>query len=404
MSNHHGISRLLLPRLLIVGALFASISIMGGVSGVRAQSSAPLPSEAVPNVATLPQKIPQSWVFAHDASFFSLTTGKIMLIDTLSESRNVRGMIGAAQMAGFQQSKKRDELYIAETFLSRGTRGDETDVISIYDTKTLKFKKEIILPGKKRLQIVTQKAAFQLTRNEKFALVFNFTPASSVTVVDMVRREVVNEIDVAGCMLIYPMGKNGFATLCGDGALLAVNLNRYGQVKSQKRSRKFNDISDNPLFMKTAWHKGVAYFTSFKGNIQAIDLSKDKFKVLRSWKIPSNHRNALPNARPSGWQIITADARGNLYVVMRANAGNGDHKFGGAAIYVLDPSAKKLIDVLALDVDAFSIQATNSKSRPTLAVTNINMELDIFDLKTNAKLRTVGGWGPAMPLALHGAK
>ena len=85
---------------------------------------------------------------------------------------------------------------------------------------------EVVLPGAKRMQVVPQKAALQVTRDGAFAFVFNFTPGSSVTVVDLARRAVVNEIAVPGCMLTYPMADTGFVTLCGDGSLQAFELDR----------------------------------------------------------------------------------------------------------------------------------------------------------------------------------
>lgn len=381
-----------------------ALVMLNGISFAQLSPAfAQLSPEPIPNIATLPSKIPQSWLFAHDVAFYSLTAGKVMLIDPLSESRNVRGMIRAAQFASFRQSKKANELLVAETFLSRGTRGEQVDVLTIYDASTLKQKGEVILPGNKRMQVVTQKAVLQLTRDEKFALIFNFSPASSITVVDLKSRKIVNNIDVPGCMLIYPLGKRGLATLCGDGAVLSISLDQNGQVKTKSKSQAFNDIDNDPLFMKAAWHNGIAYFTSFKGKIQPIDMSGKKAKVMNSWPISDKHVSALPSARPSGWQIISADKQGLLYVIMRANAANGDHKYGGGAIYVLDTRSQKLIDVILLDIDGFSIEATKGRDS-VLAVTNINMELDVFDLTTRNKLKTIGGWGPAMPLALHGAQ
>ena len=366
-------------------------------------ASAQLAPEPIPNVSTLPKEIPQSWVFAHDNAFFSLTTGRLMLIDLLSENRNFRGVVRASLMGPFQQSLKRGELYVAESFYSRGTRGKQIDVLTIYQTNTLKEKAEVILPDNKRLQAVIQKAALQLTRDENFALVFNFSPASSVTVVDLQKRKVVNEIDTPGCSLVYPLGQRGFATLCADGTALSITLDKSGQVKAKSKSKPFNDIDNDPLFMKAAWHNGTAYFTSYKGKIQPIDLRGNKAKVLRAWDMPHDHMSALPNARPSGWQIISADRNGQLYVLMRANAGEGDHKFGGGAVYVLDAKNKKLADVIVLEMDGFSIEATNSPA-PVLAVTNINMELDVYDTANRNKLKTIGGWGASMPLAIYGAK
>ena len=382
------------------GRLWVAVLIFSvcGWHGAVAQ----LPAEPVPNVASLPSQLPNGWLFAHDVAFFNLSSGKVMLIDPASKTRNVRGMIGAAQFASFTQSRNGDELYVAESFFSRGTRGEQTDVLSIYNAHTLHHEGEVILPTGKRFQVVTHPSALQTTHDDKFILVFNFTPASSVTIIDRKKRKVVNEIDVPGCMLVYPQGRRGFATLCNDGSLLSIKLDNKGRQSKLARSRMFNDIDDNALFMKPAWIGKTAYLASYGGSIQALDLRSAKAKIPPAWDIPTAHAKALPNARPSGWQILAADRQGRLYVLMRANAGVGDHKWGGQAVYVLDAKTQRIVNILPLQTDGFSIQITNGKQQ-LLAVTNASMEIDIYDLKGRHQ-RTIGGWGPATPYTLYGVQ
>ena len=379
-----------------------SLLLIATLSVVPIRVLAELPAEPVPNVASLPKKIPDGWLYAHDVAFFSLTSGKVFLIDPKAETRNLRAIIRAGQFATFAQSKSDNEIYVAESFFSRGTRGDQVDVLTIYDTTSMHQTGEIILPTGKRFQVVTQPAALQLTRDEKFILVFNFTPASSVTVIDRQKRKIVNEIDVPGCMLIYPQGRRGFATLCNDGSLLSMALDRTGKPSKPVRSAVFNNIDEDPLFMKPAWIEKKLYLASYMGGIQSVDLKGKKAKIDAMWRIPSNHRDALQNAKPSGWQVIATDSEERIYVLMRANAGAGDHKWGGQAVYVLDPKNRSLINVLPLKTDGFSIQVTNGKE-PLLAVTNANMEIDIYTLN-GAHQRTIGGWGPATPYTLYGVE
>ena len=49
----------------------------------------------------------------------------------------------------FYQAKSRPEMYIAETFYSRGTRGDRTDVITIVDKTSFSQVGEVIIPPKR---------------------------------------------------------------------------------------------------------------------------------------------------------------------------------------------------------------------------------------------------------------
>lgn len=359
-------------------------------------ASAELSPEKIPNVATLPADYPASWVFAHDTNFYSLLTGKVVIVDVAADSHEYKGAIDAAQFATFVESSTRSELYVAESFYARGTRGERTDAVTIYDKATLKRIGEIILPGKKRAQIVTNKFATQLIDNDNYLLVFNFTPASSVTVIDIDKRTVLNEIPMPGCSMIYPTGERGFTSLCGDGSLLTVQLDSRGAVsKQEKLSAAFN-IDDDPLFDKPAYIDETAYFPSFNGAMQPIRLST-KPKVLPRWPLVSK-RDAKDNWRPSGWQIISANNSGKLYVLMQKNASNGSHKEGGEEVWVFDARKRKRIRTIALQQPGFSIEVTAGK-QAFLVVTNVEMGIDVYTLDGKFQ-RHIGAAG-AMPIVLH---
>ena len=382
----------------LMRSFLGACSLLGGI----AAAAPPLPAEPIPAVAPLP---PQSehWLYAHDAAFYSLTSGKVFLVDVGAEARNVLGLIGAAQFPAFRQSPVRGELYVSESFFARGTRGAQTDVLTIYDATTLGLEGEVVLPGAKRMQVVPQKGALQTTQDGRFGLVFNFTPASSVTVVNLAQRAVVNEIALPGCMLTYPFGTSGFVTLCGDGSLLAMVLNEAGQPVREHRTAAFNDIDGDPMFMKAGWIGATVYFPTFGGRIQPIDLSGDEPSPLDKWPLQTDIDAAPQGAKPSGWQVISADAAGRLYILMRANAGPGEHKFGGQTVWMADPALGVVTKIIRLETPAVSIEATRA-DKPLLAVTNANMELDVYDPATGGKVRTIGGWGSAMPLSLHAAQ
>ena len=52
-------------------------------------------------------------------------------------------------------------------------------------------------------------AQARLTDDDRFLLIYNYTPAQSVTVVDVPARKFVGEVDIAGCALVYPTGPRG---------------------------------------------------------------------------------------------------------------------------------------------------------------------------------------------------
>ena len=197
------------------GAVIAALIMSTSAAGA-ADFPQPLPEEPVPTVLELPERYPDSWVFVHDLHFNSLPDGRAAIVDVGAEHSHVRGQIPVAQFGNILPSTTRGEIYVGETFLSRLTRGERTDVITIWDTKTLAPKDEIVLPGGKRGLFVTLRNSLQLTNDEKWALVFNFTPGSSVTVVDLESRKILSDIDLPGCSLVYPTGPRGFTSLCAD--------------------------------------------------------------------------------------------------------------------------------------------------------------------------------------------
>ena len=109
-----------------------------------------------------------------------------------------------------------------------------------------------MLPGGKRALITAMEGLFAFTDDQRMALVFDFTPASSVTVVDLVKRQVFGEIDIPGCSLVYPSGARGFSTLCSSGTLLTIRLDANGQVAGRSESKAFNPLDTDPLFTASA--------------------------------------------------------------------------------------------------------------------------------------------------------
>ena len=72
------------------------------------------------------------------------------------------------------------EIYIAETYWSRGIRGERTDVVTVYDARTFAALAEIPIPAK-RGEYFPGNASNALSDDGRFMAVFNVTPASSLS-------------------------------------------------------------------------------------------------------------------------------------------------------------------------------------------------------------------------------
>ncbi|HUX73865.1 MAG TPA: amine dehydrogenase large subunit [Steroidobacteraceae bacterium] len=364
----------------VVICALLSASLAGDATAAAARFAKPLPAEPVPNVLTLPARYPRSWAFLNYAS------DRIELRDVGSDSRKIRGQVQARDSSTLLMPKNRPEFYVADTVWSRYTRGVRTDYISVYDTRTLDEIGEIVLPGAKRALITAMQGMFAFTDHERMALVFDFTPASSVTVVDLLKRKVLNSIDIPGCSLIYPSGERGFATLCASGTLLSVSLDAAGKVTGRHESRRFNALDTDPLFTASAAIHGIRYFPSLHGMLRPIDMSAAQPEILPSWPLRSP-REAAEHWRPSGWQLVAGDGARLLYVLMQPNGHQGTHKDPGTEIWVFDVAAKARVKRLRLVRPGSSI-ALSGGSSPLLLV-QAGERLDVYDPSSGSLIRSL---------------
>lgn len=356
----------------------------------------PLPAEPIPAVRELPAELPRDWMLVHDVNSGGITDGRVVLVD-LGVRPEVRAQVGASFLANFQLAPARHELYVAETFHARGNRGTRTDVISIYDTVTMANTGEIVLPGAKRGIFVPDAGGFQLANDGQWGLVFNFTPAASVTIVDLVGRKVLSEVEVPGCSLIYPLGGRAFATLCGDGTMLNIALDEQGKLVSSVATPAFNDIDRDPMFMRPAMAGRTAWFATFSGRLQPVDMSGPVARPGSAFALPPQP-GGTPEWRPGGMQIVAADGAGRLYVLMNPGGGEGSHKDGGTEVWLVDPGTRALVRRIPLATRSLSIAATQ-EAQPKLAVLGLDRTLRVYDPETGTLLRTLPAVGLA-PLSL----
>ncbi len=360
----------------------------------------PLAEESLPSVAKLPAVWPQSWVTVHDFHFNAIVDGRVAVVDTADPVQPLKGLVRASQFANLLIAKDKGELYTAETFYPRLTRGERTDAITVWDMATLQPKGEIVLPGGKRQQSVTYPHLFQFTNGGKWALVANFTPAQSVTVVDLAARKVLGEIDLPGCSQIYPTGERGFTSLCADGSLFSVALDANGAAASSKSVAHVQNIDNQALFSTPAMVGTTAWFVSFHGMIQGFDLSGTVAKPIPGTFSVGTAEGGSPEWRPGGWQVINADASGKLYVLMSPYGKEGSHKDGGTEVWVVDPAKKARTLRIPLKGQTLAIAVTK-ESTPHLVAAQANGTIDIFDAATGAFVRTLGATVAANPILIQ---
>lgn len=369
------------PRatLLSCAPIFLSATLAAAIAGAT-EFPAPLSPDQTMRVEKLPAKYPTGWAFLNYAG------DRIELRNVGADSREVKAQLQAHDSATLLVADKRPEVYVADTVWSRGVRGTRTDFINIYDAQSMDVLGEIVLPGAKRALITAMEGLFAFTDDQRMALVFNFTPAASVTVVDLIKRQPVSEIDIPGCSLVYPSGTRGFSTLCSSGTILSIRLDANGQVAGRTESKRFNPLDTDPLFTASAMLNGIRYFPSLHGRIQPIDMKNEEAKVLPDWPLVSPVEKSA-NWRPSGWQILASDEKSLLYVLMQPNAEEGTHKNPATEVWVFNPTTKVRAKRLRLVRPGSSIALTHGPE--SLMLVQAGARLDVYDAQAGSLVRSL---------------
>ncbi len=106
-------------------------------------------------------------------------------------------------------------VYVAETYWSRGSRGDRTDVVTFYDSRTLEVTGEVLLP-RGRFLVVTKKYNAGLTTSpEQVAPGF---PSFTAKEVGQARHEPLRERAEKRAPLLLELHRPGLIE-AGEDAL-----------------------------------------------------------------------------------------------------------------------------------------------------------------------------------------
>jgi methylamine dehydrogenase heavy chain len=301
-------------------------------------ASAEVPIEELGRVEGLPEPPGPHWVWVGDP-----VLERSSLVDL--DSGDFLGMVdGGFGIVVPLVASSRPEVYVAETHYSRGSRGERTDVLTIYDRPRLAPVGEVVIPPKRAISAVPFAHA-ALTDDDRFVAIFNLTPATSLSIVDLANRSFAGEIETPGCSLVYPAGPRRLLSLCNDGGLLVVTLGEDGREASKRRSAPFFDPEKDPLMEAGARRGDRWYILTLDGAVHGIDLSGDEPRFDAPWSLlgedlASSSPPASPAAdrwRPGG-RTLTAvhEATGRLFVLMHEGGGQETYKDPGSEVWVYD--------------------------------------------------------------------
>lgn len=370
-------------------ALAAAAAPALAAAAAASGSAAPLTADPAGQVARLPAASPH-WVWVNDFVFPHMVSGKALLVD--GDSGRFLGELdtGFGAMRVVLSSDNRT-IYSPETYFSRGTRGQRTDVVTFYDQATLAPVGEIVVPPKRSSNMPMMSNAI-LTDDGRFLLIYNFTPAQSITVVDTKSRTFAGEVETSGCALAYPTGPRSFFSLCADGALLHTVLDDTGHAKSSDRTDQLFDVDHDPVTEKGVRVGDTWYFVSFSGSIYPVKIAGAALKLQKTWSLLTDAEKAQ-GWRPGGLQQLAAHAGLNrLYSIMHQGPLE-THKDPGREVWVYDLGRQSRVQKISMKNDAGSIQVTRD-AHPLLFSAFIESSvLDVYDASSGEFLRSVADIG-----------
>ncbi|MGE0552142.1 MAG: amine dehydrogenase large subunit [Gemmatimonadales bacterium] len=346
----------------------------------------------------LPARPGPHWVWVNDIVFHHMADGKAFLLD--GDSGNMLGMLSTGfGFTGLLVPQDGSAIVSPETYYSRGTRGTRTDVVTVYDPRTLSPIAEIDIPAK-RAGMIPMPTATGLTDDGRFLLVYNFTPAQSVTVVDLTSRQFVGEIDTPGCAMVYPTGPRSFFSLCGDGTAFVVRLDDAGKATARSRTPKLFDPEADPVTEKAVRDRNAWLFVSFAGDVVPIESTADGVRAGARWPL-ATAAERQQGWRPGGLQHLALHVRNRRLYSLMHQGGPDTHKDPGSEIWVHDLATRQRAQRIPLEKPLTSI-AVSSDANPLLfGVFIAAPELLVFDARTGALLRTVAevGFTPSTLIA-----
>jgi methylamine dehydrogenase heavy chain len=355
----------------LAGGLLAS-----GTGTGQVPEGATLSGEEEHPTIVLPEPGPH-WVYIQDLVFPHLIASKSYVLD--GDTLNILGMFNTGYLPNQVLSHDKSAVYVAETYWSKGFRGERSDMVTVYDPKTLEITDEIPLP-QGRFLIVTKKWNAALTADGRYLLSYNMEPATSISVVDVKDKKYVGEVEIPGCGLVFPTGDHSFVTICPDGSFVSATFDETGEATLTEGEPWFDGEND-PVFEHAVVHRpsGQAFFISYDGWVYPVTLKDEKATVGEKWRLQADGEDM--KWRPGGWQLAAFHAPTNRLFVLMHEGGKWTHKVAGEEVWVFDTESKQRIHRLHLPGHRFSVAVTQDE-QPLLFALSETASISVFDATT----------------------
>lgn len=313
-----------------------------------------------------------------------------------SESGKMKGMVETRRLADFALDPAGKYYYVAETIWSKIDRGVRQDMVSVYDTREMKLTTEIPIPG--RILIGARKNNFVVSDDGKWGFVYNLDPASSVNVVDLVKRKFYKNIELPGCASMMPNPGVGFSALCSDGSLATVKI--AGGTPQITRTPPFFSATDDPIFDNYAYDavKKEAVFLTYTGLIYTAKIGAEPavakpFSIQAAAGIRPGETKPLElNWLPGGRQPMALHRpSGHLFVLMHMGE-YWSHKASGTEIWEVDLAAQKVVKRLPLKQPLNNLEITQT-DKPMIFANDEEKKGFVIDVSTGEQKHEIENAG-----------
>jgi methylamine dehydrogenase heavy chain len=347
-------------------------------------ASDPIPPETVA-VTVLPERQP-SWFIASDSWTAYVIDGA---------DGQVQGMIPRTEYTtAIVTLPSRDEAFLVNSYYSRLVRGDRTDVLTVIDMTNLSVKTEIELPPK--TAAVSIRGHIALLNDERHLVVFNMTPAQSVSIVDVVERRFVGEISTPGCAIIMPVEQRSFLMLCGDGTLQLVALSADGREARRQRSKVFFDVDKDPVFDRVVYTGSGWLLVTHDGLAREVRGTGGQIEIGESWSMLDDEDRAdgsrTEQWRPGGLQPFTLHRGTSLFYALMHKGRVDTHDDAGTEVWVFDVNRRRRVARMTLPLEASTVH-TSQEADPRLYVYDQASKLQIYDGRSLRLQRTIDDTG-----------
>lgn len=278
-----------------------------------------------------------------------------------AESGDMLGMLSISDWTpAVTMWNPREEFYAAESYFARGTHGERTDVVTIYDYENLVHVGEVIIPN--HMARLGVRGHLALLNNGRHLVVHNMNPGHSVSIVDVQDRVFVYEISTPGCAINMAVGEADFLQICGDGTLQLIQLDLSGFEQNRERSEVFFDVQADAVFDRVARTADGWLLITHAGILFEVSTDDDRINIGDGWRIPE--------AEEGGWRpggrgefLSVHQDTGLLYVAMH-QGGVDTHHERGTEIWVVDIASQRLVHRLEQESAVATLlvtQETNAK-------------------------------------------